>query len=183
MKNILLVVIYFISLHLSPISSILPSCSGINDCRDPFGSICVTGQCRCKDKFPITESSGICLDYALEMDTPCWLAEQCRMIDATTCMRPSGRVLERVLDPLWDAYVESNGSLRYVPGRCRCAKGFRNVSDVSTLTFFSPMLIYTLCTRSVFLEQLVPLARPVTSVAFVRVTLDVKRNNAYALLG
>ena len=91
MKKLILVVIYFISWNFSPILSILTSCSNINDCRDPFGSICVNGRCQCKDKFPITESSGICLDYALEMDTPCWLAEQCRMIDATTCMRPSGK--------------------------------------------------------------------------------------------
>lgn len=123
------------------------NCQDVSDCKDPFNSFCLENKCHCKRDYPIIERSGVCLDYVLELDLPCWLTEQCRcstvfcplafnnvlgqMIDAAACLRPSGRQLDSILDPLWEAYVQSNGSARYIPGTCRCARGFRNVTDTS----------------------------------------------------
>ncbi|KAI1300023.1 hypothetical protein HDE_03606 [Halotydeus destructor] len=105
----------------------LEPCTRSTDCQDPLNSECVDSVCTCRPG--LNSSNGLCLELNLAFDSPCWLSSQCTDYPLGSCRRPlSGRILDDILEPLWEAYVDSNGSERFTPGRCRCARGHRNES-------------------------------------------------------
>lgn len=93
-------------------------------CKDPFGSICDNSGCRCRDGYPI-QVDGVCLKNVTNIGEPCWVSDQCRSIEHSACIRSSGRVLEEVFDPLWEAFVRSNRSEKFIPGKCACSENYK----------------------------------------------------------
>lgn len=101
-------------------------CNATNPCQDPLGSVCVDGVCFCRDENPHSQSR-LCLDFVYNIGEPCWVSSQCAL-DKSACLRPSGRTLTIILEPLWEAFLKTNASHRYIPGTCRCMKGFRETN-------------------------------------------------------
>lgn len=87
---------------------------------DPFGSFCFEGDCSCKPQHTIELENGVCLEPVPELGGACWITTQCKKQNSI-CMRPKGRELDTIYEQFWDLFIESNGSARYIPGRCHCA--------------------------------------------------------------
>lgn len=100
-----------------------------NGCNDPFGNECVDSSCSCRPNFNVRliqdKDSVICLQPASRLDDLCWTSHQCTAENSQCRRIISGRILTDVLTPLWESYVKSGGSSKFIPGRCRCSKGYR----------------------------------------------------------
>ena len=93
-------------------------------CKDPFGSYCFNSKCHCRQDYSVETGDGICLKNVSSLGEGCWVTKQC-ITPNSACSRSSGRILHDIFEPLWEVYVQSNGSNKYIPGKCTCHPDFK----------------------------------------------------------
>lgn len=113
-------------------------CEKDSDCHDVLGTYCHRQQahpaCKCRHDHPIAvEKRGAhlhCFKPMAQVGDLCWISAQCLPAN-TDCMRPSHRILSEIWEQFESKFIVSNGSDKYIPGRCTCNYGYREAVEHS----------------------------------------------------